>query len=156
MEIGEPDLPNQHFTQMQIALQTGQLFVVIWNPVINSKMSFSWQSAEFCGDHRWCQDLLAASPQLLLCIFPQCFVTGFHASSGLVSVLPLPCPFLLFISQHKYPFRSNMWSTVSSFVCLLNGADQVNWSFDLEDIPMSRASQAFPPQHGELEEASSA
>lgn len=120
VEIGEPDFPNRHFTQMQIALQTGQLFMVIWNPVINSKMSFSWRSAEFRRDRRWCQDLLAASPQLLVCIFPQCFVTGFHANCELVSVLEcliLPCPFLLFISQHKYPLRCNMCSTMSSFVC---------------------------------------
>lgn len=135
---------------MHSALQTGQLLLVIWNPVINSKMSFSWQ---IHGDHRWCQGLLAASPQLLVCNFPQCFVTGFHASTELVSFLEcllLPCPFLLFTSQQKYPFRCNMWSSFAH-----PRADQVNWIFDLEHIPVPRASQALP-QHRELEEGSSA
>lgn len=50
LQIVEPGFKNQQLTQMQITLQTGQawqLFVVIWNPVVNFKMSFSWLNAEF-------------------------------------------------------------------------------------------------------------
>lgn len=38
---------------------------------------------------------------------------------------------------------------------LPHGADQVNWIFDLEDIPSPESAKLFH-QHGELEEASSA
>lgn len=146
VEIGEPDLPSQHFTQMQNFLQTGQLLVVIWNPAINSKMSFSWRSAQFRRDHRWCQDLLcslSSAPALyfstVLCHWFSCQQwTGFSPRMGFF------CHALSFFSYLSINIHSGAMCG-AHFVCLPHCADQVNWSLDLGNIPMSRASQAFPP-----------
>lgn len=123
-EIVEPGFKNQQLTQMQITLQTGQawqLFAVIWNPVVNFKMSFSWLNAEFSVG-------IAGGVKICLQTSVRSWFVFFHSALFLISMPTVNCfqfssvsfchvPSFFPCLQHVLTFRCNMF-------VLLHGAQR--------------------------------